>query len=78
MHAVSEVEECTRARLVLSLALDGEASEADALAAADSHLASCTDCRGFGARVAAITDELRSFGGTHGVHEPVEPKGARS
>jgi predicted anti-sigma-YlaC factor YlaD len=57
--AVSE-RSCARARRVLSLVLDGEASpkEIHGLAV---HLGRCESCRGFTEQVGALTRALRSL-----------------
>jgi len=50
---------CARARLAMSLVLDGEAEAADVHAVA-SHLRICVRCRRSASEVAAFTRELRS------------------
>lgn len=60
---------CTRTRLVLSLALDGEAAAPTEVLAATRHLRSCRACVQFADRVTALTRALRS------VREP-RPGGA--
>jgi predicted anti-sigma-YlaC factor YlaD len=52
---------CVRARLSLSLALDGEAAGSDLLLTA-LHLGRCGSCRDYAAQVGAITAELRAHG----------------
>ena len=59
--AVSE-RECVRARLALSLALDGEAAGTDLYRTA-LHVGGCDSCREFVAQVASITAQLRALGG---------------
>jgi len=49
---------CVRARLSLSLALDGEAAGPELYETA-MHLGRCGHCREFAARIGAITAELR-------------------
>ena len=49
---------CARARLAMSVVLDGEAEAADVHVA--SHLRTCVRCRRFACEVAAFTRELRS------------------
>ena len=49
---------CARARLAMSLVLDGEAEAADVRVA--SHVRTCVRCRRFASEVAAFTRELRS------------------
>jgi len=51
---------CTQARLVLSLALDGEAAASSETLAAARHLCACRPCAQFAVRVTAMTHELRS------------------
>jgi predicted anti-sigma-YlaC factor YlaD len=52
---------CVRARLSLSLALDGEAAGPDLFLTA-LHLGRCGSCRDYAAQVGAITAELRAQG----------------
>lgn len=67
---------CFRSRRIFSLALDGgaEAAELHQLAL---HLGSCRSCRTWGARVAAITRELRMQSNGSG-SEITQAEGGRS
>ena len=53
------VDECERARIGLSLAIDGEAAVSEVLGTAP-HLAVCEECRGYAERLATVTRVLRA------------------
>jgi predicted anti-sigma-YlaC factor YlaD len=59
MRSAVDDRSCTRARLVLSVALDGEAAASEDVLAAARHLCSCRRCGRFAAEVTAFTQELR-------------------
>lgn len=61
MRLAVDDRSCTRARLVLSLALDGEAAASDDAFAAARHFCSCRACAEFASHAAALTDVLRSY-----------------
>lgn len=52
-------DECERARLGLSVAIDGEAAVRELLETA-AHLAVCEVCQAYAARLSAITRVLRA------------------
>jgi predicted anti-sigma-YlaC factor YlaD len=60
MRPVVVDRSCTRTRMVLSLALDGEAAAPKDVLAATRHLRSCSACVQFADRVTAVTRALRS------------------
>lgn len=62
---------CVRARLSLSLALDGEAAGPDLFLAA-LHLGRCSSCRDYAAQVGAITAELRARGRSSREHQAMD------
>jgi anti-sigma factor RsiW len=74
-HSFIDELRCVRTRRVISEALDGEASTAEIRQIAP-HLAGCTRCRDFAARVSAIARELRSW--PDGDLEPSSRRDSRS
>lgn len=60
MRLAVDDRSCIRARLVLSLALDGETASSHEARAAARHLCGCRACARFAAEVTAFTHELRS------------------
>jgi predicted anti-sigma-YlaC factor YlaD len=52
-------DECERARVGLSLAIDGEADICEVVDTA-AHLAVCEECQGYAERIALITRALRA------------------
>jgi predicted anti-sigma-YlaC factor YlaD len=69
--------QCERARLWVSLALDGELSEIEE-AALRVHVGSCAACAGFELDVVALTKELRSAPLVRPAAEAVAPRRRRS
>jgi predicted anti-sigma-YlaC factor YlaD len=59
MRPAVDDRSCTRARLVLSLALDGEAAASEDVFAAARHFCGCPGCGQFAAEVTAFTQALR-------------------
>jgi hypothetical protein len=69
-------EECLRARMTVSLALDGEAADPDVTSAA-LHLDRCDTCREFADRIRVITTRMRAIGGDLRDHIAIEYEGGR-
>jgi predicted anti-sigma-YlaC factor YlaD len=72
-----EDRKCIRARRMFSLALDGEATPSEVLAAS-THIASCEGCRQYAQRVVVLTNELRSARPRLITRTTTFEKGARS
>ena len=71
MPPTFDITSCVRARLSLSLALDGEAGGPELYETA-MHLGRCGPCREFAARLGAITAALRASGrGSREQRQPI-------
>ena len=77
MRPVVVDRSCTRTRMVLSLALDGEAAAPKDVLAATRHLRSCSACVQFADRVTALTRALRSVRAQRPGSDGSCPKGER-
>src|SRR5882757_9787265 len=74
---VVRTAQCERARVWVSLALDGELSEIEE-AALRVHVGSCAGCAGFELDVVALTKELRSAPLVRPAAEVMAPRPRRS